>query len=50
MKLRKFVTKDWVHVSPGLVLGVEGKRRRPMKLDILFIGIVVGRSKCGITR
>ena len=47
--MRKLVTKDWVHVSPGLVSGVGGKRGRPMKLDILFTGIVVGRSKCGIT-
>ena len=45
MKLRKLVTKDWAHVFPGLVSGCGGggKYGRPMKLDIRFWGIVIGR-------
>ena len=50
LKLRKLVTKDWVHVSPGLSgaggRGGGGECGRPMKSDILFWGIVVGRFKC----
>ena len=43
--MRKLVTKNWVYLSPGLVSGVGGGGR-PLKLHVLFGGIVVRRFKC----
>ena len=43
----KFVTRNWVHVPPGLVSGGGGKCGRPLKLNTPFWEIVVGRFKCG---
>ena len=36
VETEEIVTKDWVHVSPGLVSGSGGGCGRPMKLDIRF--------------
>ena len=42
MKLRKLFTKDWVHVSTGLVSEGWGIRGL-LKLHVHFLEIVVGR-------
>ena len=34
MKLKKSVANDWVHVSPGLVLGIGGTKGGPLKFSL----------------
>ena len=46
----KLVTKDWVHVSPGLISGGGGKVREVDEIRYTFFVIVVGRFKCGKMR
>ena len=44
LKLRKLVTKDWVHVSPGLVLECEGRGGGHSKCIFFFGGLLFGGS------
>ena len=45
--MRKLVKKIRFMFLLDLFHGVKGKCGRPLKLDILFWGIVAGRTKCG---
>ena len=47
MKLRKLVTKDWVHVSPRIVSRGGEKVWEAVEIGYIFGGIVIGRFKCG---
>ena len=38
MKLRKLVTKDWVHVSPELISGGGGKYWETDQIGCTFLG------------
>ena len=46
MKLRKLVTNDWVHVSPGLVLGDDGRVWEALKFHVILWRILIGRFIC----
>ena len=45
--MRKLVKKIGFMFLLDLFHGVKGKCGRPLKLDILFLGNVTGRTKCG---